>query len=79
LKVAALYDPHAMPVLLAAFWARVEDGEPELRRTAFDLERAAAEIEASGWPVAEAFVAENLRAVPSRDEAIEYFERGRIG
>jgi len=62
---------------VAAFWALVEDGTPLFRRTRFDVERAAAEIEASGWPGAAAFVAENLRATPSRAEAIEQFERLR--
>ena len=35
---------------VAAFWAVVDDGEPSFRRTGFDVERAAAEIRASGWP-----------------------------
>lgn len=58
---------------VAAFWALIGD-QPEFRRTAFDLERAAAEILASGWPSAESFVAENLRESPSRREATAYFE-----
>ena len=62
---------------VAAFWALLEDGTPVFRKTPFDIERAAAEIEASGWPGAAEFVAENLRATPSRAEAIEHFERLR--
>ena len=58
---------------VAAFWALVSD-DVEHRRTPFDVERAAAEILASGWPNAESFVAENIRTAPSRAEAIEYFE-----
>jgi predicted phosphodiesterase len=58
---------------VAAFWAVVSD-DVEFRRTAFDVERAANAILASGWPSAESFVAENLRAAPSRAEATAYFE-----
>jgi putative phosphoesterase len=60
---------------VAAFWALVDEGEPSLRRTTFDVERAAAEIEASGWPAAEQFIAENLRTAVTREEAIARFER----
>jgi len=59
---------------VAAFWALVADGEVEFRRTPFDVERAIAEIEASGWERAAEFVAENLRVAPSRREATEHFE-----
>ena len=45
---------------VAAFWLAVEDGEPSFRKTAFDVERAIADIRASGWPTAEEFVIENL-------------------
>ena len=58
---------------VAAFWAIVSD-DVEFRRTEFDVDRAVAEIEASGWPEAPSFIAENLRAAPSRREAAEYFE-----
>jgi putative phosphoesterase len=58
---------------VAAFWALVSD-QVEFRRTVFDVERAAAEFLASGWPDAESFVAENLRTPPSRAEATAYFE-----
>jgi predicted phosphodiesterase len=58
---------------VAAFWAIVSD-EVEFRRTPFDVERAASEILASGWPEAESFVAENIRAAQSRAEATAYFE-----
>lgn len=62
---------------VAAFWTLVDGGEPRFRRTPFDLERAVHEIRSSGWPGAEAFVAENLLSPPSREEAIEFFERSR--
>jgi putative phosphoesterase len=58
---------------VAAFWAMVSD-DVEFRRTPFDVERAASEILASGWPDAESFVAENIRTPQSRAEATEYFE-----
>ena len=58
---------------VAAFWAIVGD-DVEFRKTPFDVERAAAEIRASGWPRAEEFVNENLLAAPSRAEATEHME-----
>jgi predicted phosphodiesterase len=58
---------------VAAFWAIV-GADVEFRRTPFDVERAIAEIEATGWPAGPEFVAENLRAAPSRSEATDYFE-----
>ena len=58
---------------VAAFWAVVSD-DAEFKRTPFDVERAIADIEASGWPGAAEFVAENLRTPPSRREATEHFE-----
>jgi predicted phosphodiesterase len=65
---------------VAAFWLVVRDqvpgGDlvPVFKRTPFDVERAIADIEASGWPGANEFVAQNLRAPPSRREATDYFE-----
>lgn len=58
---------------VAAFWALVSDNV-EFRRTPYDVERAASEILASGWPEAETFVAENVRHAPSRAEATAHFE-----
>jgi predicted phosphodiesterase len=58
---------------VAAFWALVSD-DVEFRRTPIDVERAASEMLASGWPDAESFVAENIRVAPSRAEATAYFE-----
>ena len=58
---------------VAAFWALVSD-DVEFRRTPFDVERAIAEIEATDWPDKASFVGQNLRAAPSRREAIEHFE-----
>lgn len=58
---------------VAAFWA-VVDRDVEFRKTPFDVERAAAEIRASGWPGGEEFVAENMLSAPSRAEATAHFE-----
>jgi predicted phosphodiesterase len=62
---------------VAAFWALVVDGEPEFRKTPFDVERAIRELEASDWPGAKEFVAENLREAVLRDEAAAHFESQR--
>ena len=62
---------------VAAFWLLVEDGEPSFRKTPFDVEQAIREVEASDWPDAAAFAAENLRAAVSREEAITWFESRR--
>jgi len=61
---------------VAAFWALLVDGEPQFRKTPFDVERAIAEIEASGWPPAREFAAENLRTAVTREEAIAVFDGG---
>lgn len=58
---------------VAAFWAIV-DADVEFRRTPFDVDRAISEIEATGWPNRDEFVAENLRTAASRREATEHFE-----
>jgi predicted phosphodiesterase len=58
---------------VAAFWSVIGD-DVEFRRTAFDVQRAAADIKASDWPIAGEFVSENLVAQPSRADAIAYHE-----
>jgi predicted phosphodiesterase len=62
---------------VAAFWALVVDGDPQFRKTAFDVERAVRELRASDWPQAEEFIADNLLAAVDRDEAIAHFESRR--
>ena len=62
---------------VAAFWAVVDQGEPSFRGTALYCERTISEVDASGWPQADEFVAENLRAAPTREEAIAQFESRR--
>ena len=58
-----------------AYWALLGP-EVDLRRTAYDAEAAVAAILASGWPEADEFTRENVRTVPSRDEALSVFEPG---
>ena len=55
-----------------AYWALIGD-EVELRRTEYDLERAAAAIRASGHPMADELAADNVMAVPTREEALAAF------
>ena len=56
-----------------AYWAMVDGGEVDFRRTEYDLERAAAAIRASGWPDADEFAAENVLTIPTREQAIAAF------
>jgi putative phosphoesterase len=60
-----------------AYWALVRDGEPELRRTAYDLEAAADRLRPSRWPLAERWIAENLLTVPSAREHAAVLESQR--
>ena len=57
-----------------AYWALLGP-DVELRRTAYDLEAAAARMRATGVREVEEFVAENVLTVPTAEEAIEVFER----
>lgn len=58
-----------------AYWALIGD-RVELFHTAYDVEAAAAAIEASGYPDAAAH-AGNLRVPPSAEEATAFFEACR--
>ena len=60
-----------------AYWALVRDGEPELRRTGYDLEAAAERIRPTGWPIAEDWVKDNLLTVHTARDAAEFFESQR--
>jgi predicted phosphodiesterase len=62
---------------VAAFWTLVEDGEPDFRKTPFDVERAVRELRSTEWEGAQAFIDENLLVAVSRDDAVEYFEGHR--
>jgi len=58
----------------SAYWAIVEEGrDVELRRTEYDLERAAERIRASGHPHADELADENVLSVPTREEALAVF------
>jgi predicted phosphodiesterase len=59
---------------VAAFWA-ILGPDVEFRRTPFDVERSAEALLESGWPGAEAFVEENVRAAVPREEVIDLFEQ----
>ena len=57
-----------------AYWGLFGPGF-EQRRTAYDLEAAAARIRTSGWEKADRFAAENVVSVPDPDEAVDFFEK----
>jgi putative phosphoesterase len=58
-----------------AYWLLLGPEGSEFRRTAYDLEAAAMEIKASGYPQARQFAEENVLSVPTAEEAIEILER----
>jgi putative phosphoesterase len=62
---------------VAAYWALLVDGEPQFRRTEFDVGRAVRETRASAWYGAQEFVNENLLQSVSREEAIAWGEARR--
>ena len=43
-----------------AYWLLVEDGEPEHRRTAYDVDAAAARLRESEWPLVDEWLAERV-------------------
>ncbi len=56
-----------------AYWAFLDGEEVELRRSDYDLERAAELVRGSGHPQAEELAVENVLRVPSRAEALSVF------
>jgi putative phosphoesterase len=62
---------------VAAFWALLGP-DVSFRKTPFDVEAAIEAVLVSGWPDAQGFVEENLRAAVTRAEATEFFERRAI-
>ncbi len=58
---------------VAVFWALLGP-DVELRRTPFDVERSVDAVLASGWPDAEGFVEQNLRAAVQREDVVAVFE-----
>jgi predicted phosphodiesterase len=59
-----------------AFWMLVDDGEPVLRETAYDLESAVAELRASGFPNLDDQLSESLLEPADPDWVAAFFERG---
>ncbi len=57
-----------------AYWAFLDAGAVELRRTPYDLEEAAARIRASGFPGADEFVRDNVLSNPDPLETARHFE-----
>ncbi len=56
-----------------AYWAIVDGGNVDFRRTEYDLERAADLIRASAHPHAAELADENVLTVPTREEALAVF------
>jgi putative phosphoesterase len=59
---------------VAAFWALLVEGEPDLRRTPLDRERIVELFGQSGWPRADEFLHERLLRPASREEATRVLE-----
>jgi hypothetical protein len=47
----------------------------EHRRTPYDADAFADRVKTFDWPIAERFAEENIRTVPSEQEALEFFEK----
>jgi predicted phosphodiesterase len=60
-----------------AYWVLLRDGEPEHRRTGYDLGRAAERIRAGGWPDAEGWIDRSLLNAPSPRDHAELLESRR--
>jgi predicted phosphodiesterase len=58
-----------------AYWALVEDGEVDLRRTGYDAEAAAERVRATAMPGADEFAAEYVLTQYPPEETAPFFER----
>ena len=58
-----------------AYWLLLGPEGSECRRTTYDVETAAQQVLASGYPQAQSFSEENVLQVPTAAEATELFER----
>jgi predicted phosphodiesterase len=56
-----------------AYWAVLEPGTFEFRRTKYGLEQAAEAIRGSGHPQAEELATQNILRAPSREDALAVF------
>lgn len=63
--------PYGQP---GAYWALIGP-DVEFRRTTYDRDTAAARIRQSSWPEAAAFARDNVLAVPSVEQAMEFFSK----
>lgn len=61
-----------------AYWLLLGPEGSEFHRTSYDLEAAAQSVQTSGYPQAQDFAKENVLKVPTAEEAMEVFERGRV-
>jgi predicted phosphodiesterase len=59
-----------------AFWLLLEDGAPHLRETGYDLEAAAGELRATGYPDVEELLAESLLEPVDAGRVTAVFEAG---
>ena len=57
-----------------AYWLLIGPKGIEFRRTAYDVEKAAQDVRASGYPQAQDLAEENVLSVPTAAEATEVFE-----
>jgi predicted phosphodiesterase len=57
-----------------AFWLLVADGEPELRRSDYDVEAAAPALRASGFPDVDDLIRESLLEPVQADVVARHFE-----
>jgi putative phosphoesterase len=61
----------------AAFWLFVDDGEPHLRRTAYDIDAALAELRATGAPGIDDLFRESLYDFADPTTVATFFEHAR--
>ena len=66
--------PFAEP---GAYWALIGD-DIELRRTAYDFDRAARIVRASGYPQANEFADKNILNPPREEQMLEAFAAAEI-
>jgi predicted phosphodiesterase len=59
----------------AAFWALVEDGDVQLRRTPYDVAAAVERLHATGYPGLGDFIQESLVDPMAPEEVVAHFER----
>jgi len=58
-----------------AYWAMLDGAGVEMRRTDYDRETAAERIRARDWAGADQFARENVIAVPSKEQAMEFMRQ----